>query len=166
MTTTRVAERAGVSVGSLYQYFPSKDALLVELLDRRLTRTLEIVREAIDASRGENLETRLRRMIEALLEFKSRDIQLGLELSRQTPRFEKEGFVRRLGEGAARILCELFEEHRDETVPRDPEFASALIVRMITGVLDGAVDGGGLELRDPRLPGILVDATMHVLRTG
>ena len=33
-TTVRVAEKAGVSVGSLYQYFPSKDAIAVELLRR------------------------------------------------------------------------------------------------------------------------------------
>ena len=37
LTTNRVAERAGVSVGSLYQYFPSREAILAELV-RRLRR--------------------------------------------------------------------------------------------------------------------------------
>ncbi|MGE0328759.1 MAG: TetR/AcrR family transcriptional regulator [Polyangiaceae bacterium] len=36
-TTDRIAERAGVSVGTLYQYFPNKDALLVALADRHLS---------------------------------------------------------------------------------------------------------------------------------
>lgn len=35
-TTNRIAERAGVSIGSLYQYFPSKDAILVALARRHL----------------------------------------------------------------------------------------------------------------------------------
>lgn len=39
LTTNRVATTAGVSVGSLYQYFPSKEAILAELI-RRLRRSL------------------------------------------------------------------------------------------------------------------------------
>src|SRR6185295_18754704 len=35
-TTNHIAERAGVSVGSLYEYFPSKDALLVALMEAHL----------------------------------------------------------------------------------------------------------------------------------
>ena len=46
LTTTRVAERAGVSVGTLYQYFPQKQALLFALLQRHL----EAVADAVSAT--------------------------------------------------------------------------------------------------------------------
>ena len=36
LTTTRVAERAGVSVGSLYQYFPNREALIAAVIARHL----------------------------------------------------------------------------------------------------------------------------------
>ncbi|GAA4426835.1 TetR/AcrR family transcriptional regulator [Acidovorax lacteus] len=40
LTTNRIAERAGVSVGSLYQYFPSKEAIVTALLDRHCTQVM------------------------------------------------------------------------------------------------------------------------------
>jgi AcrR family transcriptional regulator len=38
LTTTRVAERAGVSVGTLYQYFPNKDSLLFAVVETSQSR--------------------------------------------------------------------------------------------------------------------------------
>src|ERR1700723_4265054 len=38
LTTTRVAERAGVSVGTLYQYYPNKQSLLFAVLEHHLNR--------------------------------------------------------------------------------------------------------------------------------
>src|SRR4051794_7785660 len=47
-TTNRIAERAGVSVGSLYQYFPNKDAILVALMRRHLDDGRTIVGALIE----------------------------------------------------------------------------------------------------------------------
>jgi AcrR family transcriptional regulator len=46
LTTTRVAERAGVSVGTMYQYFPHKQALLYAVLDHYLEYVVVAVEEA------------------------------------------------------------------------------------------------------------------------
>jgi AcrR family transcriptional regulator len=50
-TTSRIAERAGVSIGSLYQYFPNKDAILVALVHRHLAESTAALgdREVVDA---------------------------------------------------------------------------------------------------------------------
>ena len=47
MTTSRVAEIAGVSVGTLYQYFASRDALLDALQERELTRATEMLQRVL-----------------------------------------------------------------------------------------------------------------------
>jgi AcrR family transcriptional regulator len=46
-TTSRIAEVAGVSVGSLYQYFPNRDAILTALQDREFSRALELLETAL-----------------------------------------------------------------------------------------------------------------------
>lgn len=63
LTTTRVAERAGVSVGTMYQYFPHKQALLYALNERYLTIVAETVERACAAHHGAPIA----RMVEALI---------------------------------------------------------------------------------------------------
>jgi AcrR family transcriptional regulator len=52
LTTTRVAERAGVSVGTMYQYFPHKQALFYALNERYLNSLAETVENACTAQHG------------------------------------------------------------------------------------------------------------------
>ena len=56
MTTARVAEVAGVSVGSLYQYFPSKEALAAAVVERRVEQDWRRFQEAIERTRGQGAQ--------------------------------------------------------------------------------------------------------------
>jgi AcrR family transcriptional regulator len=62
--TNVVAERAGVSIGSLYQYFPSKDAILVALMERSFVAFSEDLSEAIDGAPGDSLAGDLKFMLQ------------------------------------------------------------------------------------------------------
>ena len=65
LTTNRVAERAGVNIASLYQYFPNKQALVAELGRRHTEAARGAVRGVMEAQRGRGLEASLRAAISA-----------------------------------------------------------------------------------------------------
>ncbi len=165
MTTTRVAERAGVSVGSLYQYFPSKEALLVELLERRMAGLRDTLLDALQSTAGQPFKTRVRELLSSLLEFKAREVKLGIELARQTPRLEKLGAIQKVTAAATQLVAAVIEEHRAELKVKDSKLAAWLIVQSITGILDAAITDPPLPLEDPRLIEAMVKMTLELTRS-
>src|SRR5437868_6420596 len=66
-TTARVAEKAGVSVGSLYQYFPNKAAILFRLQSDEWRQTSSLLRDILE-DRGRPPLVRLRALVHAFLQ--------------------------------------------------------------------------------------------------
>jgi AcrR family transcriptional regulator len=86
-TTTGVAARAGVPIGSLYQWFPDKDALLYGLADRHLTEGSATMLHALDRARAAvDLESSVRVLVEATVEANSGDPRVHRILYREAPR--------------------------------------------------------------------------------
>jgi AcrR family transcriptional regulator len=69
-TTNHIAERAGVSIGSLYQYFPNKDTILVALHARHMESASEVVKEMMEEALREKKapERLLRRFVTQVIE--------------------------------------------------------------------------------------------------
>jgi AcrR family transcriptional regulator len=66
-TTNAVAERAGVSIGTLYQYFADKQALLRALAESEIRRTITAVATALQGDAQATGEQRVRAMVRALV---------------------------------------------------------------------------------------------------
>ena len=67
--TNAVAELAGVSVGSLYQYFPTKESILAELLRFNRNILREKVKTAVAGGTGKTLEDTMDLLISAAVAF-------------------------------------------------------------------------------------------------
>ncbi|MEU5260919.1 TetR/AcrR family transcriptional regulator [Amycolatopsis sp. NPDC021455] len=74
-TTNRIAERARISIGSLYQYFPNKDAILAELLVRHIDRGTWAGADELDLSPG-TLEATVRALVRDAIDNHDDDPQL------------------------------------------------------------------------------------------
>jgi AcrR family transcriptional regulator len=117
--TNAVAERAGVSIGSLYQYFPSKDAVLVALMEQSLTMFSEDLSEAIDGAPGDSLAEDLKFMLQMGLMSHLRRPNLMRLLEGEFQRLE--GHINKASShGAVRdATIRLLERYRDRIRPAD-----------------------------------------------
>src|ERR1700754_3162046 len=80
LTTTRVAERGGVSVGTMYQYFPHKQALLYAVLDEYLEHVGVAVEEACARHAGAPLAVMTDGLVQSYLDAKLRHMPGSLAL--------------------------------------------------------------------------------------
>ncbi len=130
-TTNRIAERARISIGSLYQYYPNKDAILAELLTRHLdgdqaSATLRRHKEA-----KEPLETIIREFVRTVIDNHLDDPQLLRIMIEQAPR-SGEVLERVTGLEWEMIgdLRELFDGHPEVRV-RDKDTAARLVASTV-----------------------------------
>ena len=66
-STNAVAERAGVSIGTLYQYFADKNAIIMALARQEMTAALEDVRRALQDGTDPGVESHVRAMVRAII---------------------------------------------------------------------------------------------------
>jgi AcrR family transcriptional regulator len=89
ITTNQIAERAGVSIGSLYEFFPGREAILAVLTQRRLAALLRDVEAGIDEAQSLGLERALDLLLRRIVDAVSADRELYRIVLREAPFLEK-----------------------------------------------------------------------------
>ena len=82
LTTVHVAQRAGVSVGTLYQYFPNKKVLLLAVLERHMLRTVHAVEDVCSANHFQPVEVMLGELVNRFMDAKLADRNTSVALYR------------------------------------------------------------------------------------
>ncbi|QLL09723.1 TetR/AcrR family transcriptional regulator [Mycobacterium vicinigordonae] len=85
-TTNRIAERAGVSIGSLYQYFPNKDAVLRALMDEHVEAGAALLAERLSGGLPAGLEETVRLFVRATIDNHRHNPRLHRVLFEEAPR--------------------------------------------------------------------------------
>lgn len=154
-TATGVAERAGVSVGSIYQYFPSKEALIETFLARRLEQDMAVAhRLAQRATELEPLEL-LRAAVEEMVGVYREDRELYAAVAEVLPLIEQTPEIRGGLDRMVAIGSAMLAQHRDWIGERDPELVSMVVFHSLRGALFRIVATAPEKLDDPTLVDLL-----------
>ncbi|MVT69211.1 TetR family transcriptional regulator [Bradyrhizobium pachyrhizi] len=127
--TNAVAERGGISVGSVYQYFPNKDALTLALITRFEDALLAKVRDAVAASEGKSLTASLNLIVRAQLEAHAERAGLNRILEAEEDRLRPASSGTSAAGELKELVADLLARHRREIArPVDDDAVEDLIV--------------------------------------
>ena len=140
-TTSRVAEAAGVSVGSLYQYFPNKDAILFRLQTDEWQATIAAVLDILGNDRWTPFD-RLRRAISAFLRSECDEAPLRLALAPSAPSFKDMDAVSHYRRAAFRRFLAYWREALPGLPPRRRMEAVDLVMITVEAVGNRVAENG------------------------
>jgi len=160
-STNRIAEIAGVSVGSLYQYFPSKEALVAAVIDRHNEEIMGIVRAALTEVADLPIDKAVRRLVTVAIEAHRIDPKLHRVLAEQIPRAGKldvEAFNREVHT----LVRAYLDSRRKEMRKIDPGLATFICVSAIEAVAHNTVLNQA-EILSEKTVRTLVDETTRMV---
>lgn len=159
-STNRIAQAAGVSVGSLYQYFPSKEALAAALIDRHMTET-EALLQVPESEMGRPLPELARLLVRGMLRAHAVHPKLHQVLMEHVPKVGRLERRRDLDETAARLVRGILEARKREIRKMDLELATFVIIASVEAVTHKAATEHPELLGDPRVEDELVELLMR-----
>lgn len=163
-STNRIAEKAGVSVGSLYQYFPGKEALVAAVLERHSRELMEVVRRALAEVAALPMERAVRRLVAAAVEAHRIDPKLHRVLAEQIPRMGKLEGTEVLNRETYLLFRSWLETHRDEFRPVDLDLATFVCVTSIEALAHTAVLRQAENLPEEAFAALVDEATRLIVR--
>jgi AcrR family transcriptional regulator len=138
-STNRIAEEAGVSVGSLYQYFPGKEALVAALIERHIEDMMSLFASAFERMAQLPLAEATRELVALHLRAHSLDPKLHQVLSEQVPKIDRADRVRDVERAVMLLVKSYLEAHKDEICVEDLELSAFVVVQAVEGVTHAAL---------------------------
>ena len=141
LTTVRVAERAGVSVGTLYQYFPNKQSLLFAVLEQHMDRVTSAVEEVCSANHFQPLEVMVTELVNRFVNEKLTDRETSVALYRIAAEPGGDLIVGRIRRRYEDAMLAMFQTAH-MPVSADLKYMTHMIFLTLAGTIRGHLESG------------------------
>jgi AcrR family transcriptional regulator len=136
--TNLIAELAGVSIGSLYQYFPNKESLIVALMEQHSQEIAELVESKLNHLFDDPPEIAIPELVKAVIAVHGINPRLHQVLSEEIPRSERLK-MHQTDDRIAELLREYLQRWRDRLKPQSIEMTVFILSRTVESLCHSAV---------------------------
>ena len=138
-STNSIAERAGVSIGSLYQYFPNKEAIVASVVERFAQSQFELLADGLQEVIDAPLEEAVHRLVGLLIEAKQDQPELSHVLFDELPSVGQIDVMHDWIDRATELVHGALETRREDIDVEDLEMASFMVVTSCHGVIHSTI---------------------------
>jgi AcrR family transcriptional regulator len=141
LTTTRVANRAGVSVGTLYQYYPNKRSLLFAVFEDHLDKVSRAVEVACEDACHKPMSEMINLVVEAYVDVKMQRADISIALYKVAPDVGGPALVKRTGHRLRKAVEAMLLTAPDLKLSPD-RFAIDMMLSAMSGAMRSALEAG------------------------
>ena len=163
-STNRIADVAGVSIGSLYQYFPSKEALVAAVIDRHMQEMMQVVRDALVKVAMRPIGEAARELVRVMIDAHRVNPKLHRVLVEQVPRVGRLDNIQAIDREAYVLVRGYLEAHRRELGIPDTDMAAFVCVTTVEALTHAAVVHRSDVLSEERATAFVDEVTALILR--
>jgi AcrR family transcriptional regulator len=129
--TNRVAEQAGVSIGSLYQYFPNKQSLIEAIVVRHVAVLASTIAASLTRARALPVGEAMDLLVQATIDVYANDLDLHRVVHEQIPKHQADAAVDATLAQLTHWVAELLRANRQSLRPMDHHLAADMVVNLV-----------------------------------
>ncbi|PIP90168.1 MAG: hypothetical protein COW01_12950 [Bdellovibrionales bacterium CG12_big_fil_rev_8_21_14_0_65_38_15] len=166
VSTNHIADVAGVSIGSLYQYFPNKDSIFGMLMERFIEGHLKIIEETLASISEENLSLELttRTIIHALLDSNRKNSRLAKIFVTTLYRPERIKLLQKMDDRMIEKVKEFYTPFKEEVRDDNMNMMLFVLIQSIRANSVSVLFHSKYKIDDPALEDELVRLALGLLR--
>ncbi|WP_077965992.1 TetR/AcrR family transcriptional regulator [Ensifer adhaerens] len=162
--TNRIADEAGVSIGSLYQYFPSKEALVIAVIERHKSEMVDVLRGTLAKVAALPIDSAVRELVKTMIDAHRVNPDLHRVLVEETPRAGRIGTIDGFDREFYTLIRAYLELRKAELRPMDLDLAAYICVSSTEALTHGAVIDSPERLNDGNVQAFVNEVATLITR--